>query len=113
MFKFIRNWLRAIITEEVIKVAASLARERNEAVATFRTIENEIHSTFDNKLTALNDAFEAFKPRVDALLEMKYNNFVVKLRDSFRDAQRSEVPSTWQASEKEVAEAHELRKPKK
>jgi hypothetical protein len=64
-------------------------------------------------LTALNGAFEAFKPRVDALLETEYKHFVVRLRNSWRDSQRGEVPTHWKASEEDHKEAEELRRPKK
>lgn len=110
MFKRFKSWLRATIAEEVAKVEVSLVNERSAALRAFSQRAAEIHGSLNAKETELGAVLDA---RIKQTLETEYTNFVSKLRDSFRDAQRLEPPSHWRADEETLARDHALRKTQK
>src|SRR5258708_29088206 len=104
MFSKIKAWLRSIIAEEVAKVSVSLQKERSEALATFKNVENEIARSFANEIAAI-------EARIKTTLEAEHDAFVLRLRATREHIGNGE-PSRCMASAEQVAADHALRKSK-
>ena len=101
MFTRFRNWLRAIVAEEVAKVSISLDKERSEAVARLRNVENGI-------LRSIAEREAAFAERIKGTLEVEHSAFETRLRQTREHIWNGE-PSRWQAEPEQVAADHALK----
>lgn len=101
MFSKVKAWFRAIIAEEVAKVSVSLAKDRVEAIATLKNIENEIARSFEVTQTAFED-------RIKATLEAAHAEFVLRLKAT-REHIADGEPNRWNATPETLAADHALK----
>jgi hypothetical protein len=101
MFTRFKNWLRAIIAEEVAKVTVSLSKERATTIATLKNVENAI-------LQSIIEREDAFIERIKATIEAEHDAFVERLRCTRQHISDGE-PNVWKADEETVAADHALK----
>ncbi len=101
MFSKVKAWLRSIIAEEVAKVSVSLTKERAEAIATLKNVENQLSSSLDI------EAHE-FDIRIKALVKAEHEAFVARLR-STRNHVADGEPNRWNATPETLAADHALK----